>query len=179
MATSVATRTDAEIQREVLDELEWDTRVQPNEIGVAVKGGVVTLTGWVDSFTKRWAAEEAESRVLPRRRARASVQPVGAPRRVRGDPGRDLGAGDEAELRPDAMQVVGDRADREDQRLPDLSIGQPARDQDRDVSLALGQRTPVGTGRPELLERAGQAVHTRDHHTPSVEPDPARPPYAN
>ena len=35
----------------------------PNEIGVAVKDGVVTLTGWVDSYTKRWAAEEAAHRV--------------------------------------------------------------------------------------------------------------------
>jgi osmotically-inducible protein OsmY len=63
MATTTATRTDAEVQREVLDELRWDARVQPNEIGVAVKDGIVTLTGWVDSYTKRWAAEEAALRV--------------------------------------------------------------------------------------------------------------------
>jgi osmotically-inducible protein OsmY len=37
--------------------------VTPNEIGVVVKNGVVTLTGWVDSYTKRWAAEEAAHRV--------------------------------------------------------------------------------------------------------------------
>lgn len=37
--------------------------MQPNEIGVAVKDGVVTLTGWVDSYTKRWAAAEAAHRV--------------------------------------------------------------------------------------------------------------------
>jgi osmotically-inducible protein OsmY len=37
--------------------------VQPNEIGVAVKDGIVTLTGYVDSFLKRWAAEEAAHRV--------------------------------------------------------------------------------------------------------------------
>jgi osmotically-inducible protein OsmY len=57
------TRTDAGIQRDVLDELKWDARVQPNEIGVAVKDGIVALTGWVDSYTKRWAAEEAALRV--------------------------------------------------------------------------------------------------------------------
>ena len=34
-----------------------------NEIGVSVKDGVVTLTGWVDSYTKRWAAEDAAHRV--------------------------------------------------------------------------------------------------------------------
>jgi osmotically-inducible protein OsmY len=47
----------------VLEELKWEPRVQPNEIGVAVKNGIVTLTGWVDSYTKRWAAEEAAHRV--------------------------------------------------------------------------------------------------------------------
>jgi osmotically-inducible protein OsmY len=63
MAMSVETRTDAKIQQDVLAELKADPRIQPNEIGVAVKDGVVTLTGWVDSFTKRWAAEEAAYRV--------------------------------------------------------------------------------------------------------------------
>lgn len=57
------TRTDVDIQRDVLDEFKWDARLQPNEIGVAVKDGVVTLTGQVNSYAKRWAAEEAAHRV--------------------------------------------------------------------------------------------------------------------
>src|ERR1700731_634407 len=56
-------RTDEQIQRDVLDELKWDARVQPNEIGVVVKDGVATMIGWVDSYTKKWAAEEAALRV--------------------------------------------------------------------------------------------------------------------
>ena len=63
MTVANAHRTDAEIQAEVLSELKWEPRVQAPEIGVTVKDGVVTLTGWVDSFTKRWAAEEAAHRV--------------------------------------------------------------------------------------------------------------------
>jgi osmotically-inducible protein OsmY len=67
MATATMPRTeirsDEEIQRDVMDELAWEPRVAPNEIGVAVKDGVVTLTGWVDSFQKKWAAEEAAHRV--------------------------------------------------------------------------------------------------------------------
>lgn len=62
-ATATETRTDEEIQRDVIAELRWDARVKPNEIGVQVKGGVVTLTGWVDSYMKKWAAEEAAHRV--------------------------------------------------------------------------------------------------------------------
>jgi osmotically-inducible protein OsmY len=64
MATTLTMeRTDTEIQKAVLDELRWDARVQPNEIGVAVKNGVVTLTGFVDSYLKKWAAEEAAHKV--------------------------------------------------------------------------------------------------------------------
>jgi osmotically-inducible protein OsmY len=63
MAVATETRTDAQIQTDVLAELKWEPRLNPNEIGVAVKDGVVTLTGWVDSYTKRWAAEDAAHRV--------------------------------------------------------------------------------------------------------------------
>lgn len=63
MAVTNEARTDAQIQSDVLAELKWEPRVQPNEIGVAVKSGVVTLTGWVDSYTKRWEAEDAAHRV--------------------------------------------------------------------------------------------------------------------
>src|SRR5256884_5316465 len=63
MTAATTTRSDEQIQREVLEEMRWDARVLPNEIGVAVKDGVVTLTGWVDSYSKKWAAEEAAHRV--------------------------------------------------------------------------------------------------------------------
>jgi osmotically-inducible protein OsmY len=63
MTAATMTRTDEQIQRDVLAELKWDARVQPNEIGVSAKDGVVTLTGWVDSFVKKWAAERAAHRV--------------------------------------------------------------------------------------------------------------------
>ena len=62
-AATTETRTDEDIQRDVLAELRWDARVRPSEIGVSVKNGIVTLTGWVDSYTKKWAAEEAAQRV--------------------------------------------------------------------------------------------------------------------
>lgn len=57
------TRSDEQIQQDVFDELAWDARVQPNEVGVIVKDGIVTLTGWVDSYAKKWAAEEDALRV--------------------------------------------------------------------------------------------------------------------
>jgi osmotically-inducible protein OsmY len=63
MTAATMTRTDEQIQREVLEELKWDARVQPNDVGVAVRDGVVTLTGYVDSYVKKWAAERAALRV--------------------------------------------------------------------------------------------------------------------
>ena len=60
---AAAVRTDEQIQRDVLEELKWDARVQPNEVGVTVKDSVVTLTGWVDNYGKKWTAERTTHRV--------------------------------------------------------------------------------------------------------------------
>lgn len=57
------TKTDAEIQRDVLRELSWDTRVEATDVGVEVHDGVVTLSGTVASWAKRLAAAEAVHRV--------------------------------------------------------------------------------------------------------------------
>jgi osmotically-inducible protein OsmY len=57
------TKTDEQIQRDVLAELQWDSRVQAHEVGVSVNRGIVTLSGHVDSYYKKWAAEEAALRV--------------------------------------------------------------------------------------------------------------------
>jgi osmotically-inducible protein OsmY len=56
-------RTGAEIQQDVLRELKWDTRVDETDVGVEVDEGIVTLTGTVDSWGKKVAAEEAAHRV--------------------------------------------------------------------------------------------------------------------
>jgi len=57
------TKSDAQIQQEVLRELKWDTRVEETEIGVIVDQGVVTLTGNVSSYGKKLAALKAAHRV--------------------------------------------------------------------------------------------------------------------
>lgn len=61
---STGNRTDSDIQRDVLDELDWDSRVRPNNVAVSVEDGIVTLNGMLDAYTKRQAAEEAALRVL-------------------------------------------------------------------------------------------------------------------
>lgn len=56
-------KSDVQLQRDVIDELRWDPRIGPNEIGVAARDGVVTLTGVVDSTARRHAAITAAERV--------------------------------------------------------------------------------------------------------------------
>ncbi len=58
------TKSDTQLKKDVESELEWDAVVKANNIGVAVKDGVVTLTGHLDSFAEKYAAERAVQRVL-------------------------------------------------------------------------------------------------------------------
>jgi len=56
-------RTDADIKRDVEYELIWDPDIDPSDIGVAVKDGAVTLSGFARSFRQRRKAEEDATRV--------------------------------------------------------------------------------------------------------------------
>ena len=56
-------KTDSELQRDVMTELKWEPTIHAAEIGVAVKDGVVTLSGDVDTYSMKWAAERAVKRV--------------------------------------------------------------------------------------------------------------------
>ena len=56
-------RPDSDIKRDVEDELRWDPNIDPTDIAVAVKSGVVTLTGFVRSYAEKFAAERAAKRV--------------------------------------------------------------------------------------------------------------------
>lgn len=55
--------TDLEVKKNVEAELNWEPSINAAEIGVAVKNGIVTLTGHVPSFWEKWAAERAVSRL--------------------------------------------------------------------------------------------------------------------
>lgn len=52
-------RTDQELQRDVIAELNWKPSLRGEEIGVAVRDGVVTLSGEVASYAKKFQAERA------------------------------------------------------------------------------------------------------------------------
>src|SRR5688572_3102656 len=57
------TRNDTDIQRDVIAELKWDPSLRDDDIAVAVRDGVVTLAGFVDSYADKWKAERAAATV--------------------------------------------------------------------------------------------------------------------
>ncbi len=56
-------RPDSDIKRDVEAELRWEPDLDPTDIAVAVKNGVVTLSGFVKGYGQRRAAEAAAKRV--------------------------------------------------------------------------------------------------------------------
>lgn len=56
-------KSDKKIQQDVMAELQWEPVLNATEIGVAVKDGVVTLSGHVGSYTQKRQAETAAKRV--------------------------------------------------------------------------------------------------------------------
>ena len=57
-------KSDMEIKKDVEDEIRWDPDIEPTDIAVNVKNGVVTLTGFVPSYLQKFEAEKDAKRVL-------------------------------------------------------------------------------------------------------------------
>lgn len=56
-------KTDAQLKKDVIAELDWDPSINASQVGVAVKDGVVALTGHLDTFAEKYAIERAVQRV--------------------------------------------------------------------------------------------------------------------
>ena len=56
-------KSDEEIERDVKEELRWDPELDPSDIAVSVRDGVVTLAGFVHSYNEKYEAEAAAKRV--------------------------------------------------------------------------------------------------------------------
>ncbi len=53
-----------ELQKRVLEALDWEPGLDAARVGVAASGGVVTLTGQVQSYADRFSAERVVKRIL-------------------------------------------------------------------------------------------------------------------
>ncbi len=56
-------KNNAELQKDVQDAIKWQPLLNAAEIGVTVNDGVVTLTGVVDSYSKKSEVEDAAKNV--------------------------------------------------------------------------------------------------------------------
>jgi osmotically-inducible protein OsmY len=63
MTAEAVNELDASIARHVSEELDWDPRVLSDDVSVKVHDGVVTLTGFVNGYSQKIAAERAAQRV--------------------------------------------------------------------------------------------------------------------
>lgn len=67
-------KTDLEIQQDVINELKWQPFLKSANIGVAVKNGVVTLSGNVDNYSQKIGAEKAARKVTGVRAIAEDIQ---------------------------------------------------------------------------------------------------------
>jgi len=63
MTTASLTEADVRVKDSVMRQLDWDPEVDASAVGVAARDGAVTLTGYIDSYSGKLAAERAAKRV--------------------------------------------------------------------------------------------------------------------
>ncbi len=78
-------KTDDQIKRNVMDELLWEPVLLSSEIGVAVKNGIVTLSGIVNTYDKKLSAEKATKRVAGVKAVALDIQVGISPKYAKSD----------------------------------------------------------------------------------------------
>ena len=63
MSTGTLSDLDVRVREHVVHQLDWDPEVDATGIGVSARNGVVTLTGYIDTYNGKLAAERAAKRV--------------------------------------------------------------------------------------------------------------------
>ena len=63
MATETLVSDDLRVRDAVMRQLEWDPEIDASEIGVTSRSGAVTLTGYIDTYSGKLAAERCAKRV--------------------------------------------------------------------------------------------------------------------
>jgi osmotically-inducible protein OsmY len=89
-------KTDVQLRQDVETQLDWDPRVDSQQIGVAVKDGVVALTGQVKSYADWLGAQDAAQSV-------AGVQALANELRIMDHPGQ---ARSDADIAEAALHVL-------------------------------------------------------------------------
>ena len=75
-------KSNEELQLDVQDAIKWQPLLKAAEIGVTAKDGIVTLSGTVNSFTKKMEAENAAKNVVGVRAVVEEIDVQYAPRSI-------------------------------------------------------------------------------------------------
>jgi osmotically-inducible protein OsmY len=97
--TMTATHAETQLRDSVMRELAWDPQVDATMIGVTTEQGIVTLSGYVDTYAARLAAERAARRVYGVKAVASELAVKLAETRI--DP----------EIARDAVQALANRVD--------------------------------------------------------------------
>lgn len=106
-------KTDAQLKKDVMEELAWDPAVRAEGIGVAVSQGVVTVTGHLETFAEKVAVERALRRVDGVQAMALELDVRIAPQHRRDD--TDIAAAAEhalkwqTEVPPDCVRIIVER----------------------------------------------------------------------
>ena len=138
MTTATLASTDVRLRTLVVRALDWDPDVDASALGVSAKDGIVTLTGFVDSYREKLGAERVAKRV---RGVRAVANDV----IVRGFVDRT-----DADIAADAVAAL-----KLQTTVPDK------------VQIAVHQGHVTLTGRVEWLTQR-EAAAAAIHHVPGV-----------
>ena len=94
-------KTDKQLKKDLEAELEWDPSVNAANVGVAVKDGVASLTGHIDTYAEKYAIERAVQRVHGVKATAIELDVKLAPGHVRSD--ADIAAAADAALQWHAL----------------------------------------------------------------------------
>lgn len=107
MSTGMLDQTDVLVRDAVMLQLQWDAEVDASAIGVTAQDGVVTLTGYIDTYAGKLAAERAAKRALGVRGVANDLQVRLRLERTDTDIARDaVRALEHASVLPEPVQAV-------------------------------------------------------------------------
>jgi hypothetical protein len=138
-------RSDLDIKRDVEAELQSNPDIDATDIAVAVRNGVVTLTGYVRSYAQKWEAEQTAKRVAGVVGVANDIEvrlPISPVRAVIARSAATIAVGTRITGRPRQRTVLGKALQRLQPEVRDLEPrpDPPPRALGNDDRVGLGQR---------------------------------------
>ena len=106
VSTATLNEADVRVRDAVMRQLDWDPEVDASAVGVAARHGTVTLSGFIDTYAGKLAAERAAKRVHGVRAVANGIEVRLRLERTDADIADDAACALEVNSIPDAVQAV-------------------------------------------------------------------------